>query len=308
MLLVLRCATMVGVCVEAVAAVAWIAELFPSSRRRERILSYTQACYPVGGILVSIAYYLAVTYGHAFPPVLGTHDAWRYTLLSGLIPAFPLLVLRPLLPESPLWRSNQRDGMPRRPQLSELLQPEMRRQTILITIAAAATLSLPYGALQHTPRIVPASSKQFAASPRGSAAAGQRRVLRTRGRIGGRAVVLLCRGPQVCQPPPAATGLVVPALVVFLWAFCFVPRQSRWIHGGVFFAQAIFNGLHSFWGNYLLECFRRTCAAPAKVRHESRRSRARRQRRDGDDAIGECDAGEQCRCRSHSAGTTASRP
>ena len=101
-LLLLRCATLAGVCVEAVAAVAWIAELFPVPARREKILGFTQACYPVGGILVSGAHYLAVTYGDLLPEIRGSHDAWRYTLLSGLIPAFPLIVLRPFLPESPL--------------------------------------------------------------------------------------------------------------------------------------------------------------------------------------------------------------
>src|SRR5215203_6381287 len=44
-LLVLRCTTMIGVCIEAVAAVAWLAELFPIPRQRELVLGYAQACY-----------------------------------------------------------------------------------------------------------------------------------------------------------------------------------------------------------------------------------------------------------------------
>src|SRR5947199_8389747 len=43
MLLVLRCTTFIGVCVEFVAATAWLAELFPEPLRRERVLGYTQA-------------------------------------------------------------------------------------------------------------------------------------------------------------------------------------------------------------------------------------------------------------------------
>src|SRR5258705_13605098 len=43
MLLVLRCFVFVGVCVEFVAAVAWLAELFPHPKQRERVLGYTQA-------------------------------------------------------------------------------------------------------------------------------------------------------------------------------------------------------------------------------------------------------------------------
>src|SRR5688500_10563920 len=42
-LLILRCFTFVGVCVELVAAVAWLAELFPEPRRRESTIGLTQA-------------------------------------------------------------------------------------------------------------------------------------------------------------------------------------------------------------------------------------------------------------------------
>src|SRR5437016_7801310 len=43
MLLVLRCTTFIGVCVEFVAAVAWLAELFPHPQQREKVLGSTQA-------------------------------------------------------------------------------------------------------------------------------------------------------------------------------------------------------------------------------------------------------------------------
>ena len=60
MLLVLRCTTFIGVCVEFVAAVAWLAELFPDPKRREAVLGYTQAFSSIGGLMVTGAYYLAV--------------------------------------------------------------------------------------------------------------------------------------------------------------------------------------------------------------------------------------------------------
>jgi MFS family permease len=53
MLLVMRCLVFVGVCVEFVAAVAWLAELFPEAKRRERVLGYTQAFSSFGGLLVA---------------------------------------------------------------------------------------------------------------------------------------------------------------------------------------------------------------------------------------------------------------
>src|SRR6266478_1459479 len=55
MLLVLRCTTFIGVCVEFVAAVAWLAELFPNPHQREAVLGYTQAFSSLGGLLVAVA-------------------------------------------------------------------------------------------------------------------------------------------------------------------------------------------------------------------------------------------------------------
>src|SRR5215203_6981254 len=91
-LLFWRCCTFVGVCVEFVAAVAWLAELFhDDAKKRESVIGWTQAFGSLGGIMVTGGYYLAVTYGPSLPPVHGTHDAWRYTLMSGIIPAIPLM-------------------------------------------------------------------------------------------------------------------------------------------------------------------------------------------------------------------------
>ncbi len=50
-----RCTTFIGVCVEFVAAVAWLAELFPDPKQRERVLGYTQAFSSIGGVLVTAA-------------------------------------------------------------------------------------------------------------------------------------------------------------------------------------------------------------------------------------------------------------
>src|SRR5688572_15169449 len=62
MLLFFRCTTFIGVCVEFVAAVAWLAELFPEPKTREAVLGYTQAFSSVGGLMVTAAYYLSVKY------------------------------------------------------------------------------------------------------------------------------------------------------------------------------------------------------------------------------------------------------
>src|SRR5215471_9038019 len=119
-----RCTTLIGVCVEYVAAVAWLAELFPESKRRESVLGYTQAAAGLGGLLATGAYYLAVTYADHLPGIRGGHEAWRYALLSGLLPAIPLTLIRPFLPESPVWLEKRLHGTLARPSISELVRPK----------------------------------------------------------------------------------------------------------------------------------------------------------------------------------------
>src|SRR3989337_2351593 len=142
MLLVLRCFVFVGVCVEFVAAVAWLAEVFPQPHRRERVLGYTQAFSSLGGLMVATANGLCVTYAASLPAIGGfgliegiqnSHAAWRYTLMSGLIPAIPLIVIRPFLPESPIWKEKKRAGTLRRPSIASLFHPALRRTTLVTT-------------------------------------------------------------------------------------------------------------------------------------------------------------------------------
>ena len=123
MLLVCRCFVFVGVCVEFVAAVAWLAELFPNKEQKERVLGYTQAFSSIGGFMVAWANSKCVQYAGSFPAlslpdwlnffggaIKDPHAAWRYTLISGLIPAIPLIFIRPFLPESPSWAQRKAAG------------------------------------------------------------------------------------------------------------------------------------------------------------------------------------------------------
>ncbi len=98
--------------VEFVAAVAWIAEIFPDATQREKALGYTQAFSSIGGLMATGAYSLAVTYGASLPAIAGGHAPWRYTLISGVIPALPLILIRPFLPESPGLAGEESRGHP----------------------------------------------------------------------------------------------------------------------------------------------------------------------------------------------------
>ena len=126
-LLFWRCCTFVGVCVEFVAAVAWLAELFTDPKQRERVVGYTQAFGSLGGIMVDRRLlpgrHLRRT---SLPAVRGGHEAWRYTLMSGVIPAIPLMIIRPFLPESPVW---QREEARRHAEASELRRAVPRRSS-----------------------------------------------------------------------------------------------------------------------------------------------------------------------------------
>lgn len=169
MLFVFRCLTFIGVCLEFVAATAWLAELFTDPRRRERVLGYTQAFGSMGGVLVALIYgWLVSMESSGTLPALAIPDwlnifggemnepggAWRYTLMSGVIPAIPLIVIRPFLPESPEWQRKKDAGTLGRPSLAALFTPELRRTTIVTTLMVACSFGGAFGAILHMPRML----------------------------------------------------------------------------------------------------------------------------------------------------------
>jgi len=157
-LLICRCIVFAGVCVEFVAAVAWLAELFTDRTQREKVLGWTQAFSSLGGVLVAFMYGIAGRFADSFPEIHGAHEAWRYTLISGFIPALPLLIIRPFLPESPEWQRKKDAGMLKRPSIGELFQPALRKTTIVTTLVFASSYGLAFGALQQLPQILGAKA------------------------------------------------------------------------------------------------------------------------------------------------------
>jgi hypothetical protein len=87
--------------------------------------------------------------------IANPHAPWRYTLMSGLIPAIPLILIRPFLPESPKWAAKKAAGTLRRPSIAELFSPQLRTTTIVTTIMFAASYGVAFGAIQQMPQIVP---------------------------------------------------------------------------------------------------------------------------------------------------------
>ncbi|RYD33352.1 MAG: MFS transporter [Verrucomicrobiaceae bacterium] len=154
-LLICRCFVFLGVCVEFVAAVAWLAEIFPEPKMREKVLGITQAFSSLGGLLVALIYSWCVRNAESLPVIHGTQEAWRYTLISGLIPAIPLIFIRPFLPESPSWQAKKDAGTLRRPSIMELFSPALIRTTLVTTALFATCYGIAFGAIQHLPQMVP---------------------------------------------------------------------------------------------------------------------------------------------------------
>lgn len=156
-----RCATFVGVCVEFVAAITWLAELFPDKGRREKVLGWTQAFASVGGLFVTAMNGWILKHAATLPALplsepFNAHADWRYTLITGLLPAIPIALLLPFVPESQVWLERRRAGTLRRPSFGELFSPALRRTTLVTAALSACAYGVAFGALQLTPtRIVP---------------------------------------------------------------------------------------------------------------------------------------------------------
>ena len=153
-LIFFRCTTFVGVCVEFVAAVTWLAELFPDKRTRELAIGWTQAFASVGGVLVTAVSALITSLANDgrltyLPETIG-NAPWRYTLMTGLLPAIPIALLLPFVPESQVWKQRKLAGTLGRPSFKELFSPALARTTIVATLLSACAYAAAFGTLQAT--------------------------------------------------------------------------------------------------------------------------------------------------------------
>src|SRR6185369_7004891 len=251
-LLFWRCATFVGVCVEFVAAVAWLSELFPNPRQREAVVGYTQVLGSFGGLMVTGMYYLVVTYGEHLPMVRGGHEAWRYTLMSGVIPAIPLILIRPFLPESPAWREKKLAGTLKRPSFGELFQPRFARTTIVTTVMMAAAYAAAFGAIQQTPRIVP-GLPEVRTLPRSAVEQTVSAVqsFQEFGGLTGR-FLLAFLAVRIVSRRRLVRMFQVPGLILVPIVFVvFATRSLTMLQLSIFLFGITTVGQLSFWGNYL---------------------------------------------------------
>jgi MFS family permease len=251
-LLFWRCCMFVGVCVEFVAAVAWLSELFANPKQREAVVGYTQSFGSLGGVMVTAAYYLVVTYADHLPMIRGTHDAWRYTLMSGIVPAIPLILVRPFLPESPAWREKKAAGTLKRPSFGELFQPPFAQTTIVTTIMMACAYAAAFGAIQQVPRMVPALA-EVRSLPRAAIEQTVSKVqsFQELGGLAGR-IALAFLAVHIVRRRKLLHLFQIPGLILMPLVFLFAATTNlmllKW---GIALIGFLTIAQFSFWGNYL---------------------------------------------------------
>ncbi len=251
-LLVLRSTTYIGVFVEFVAAVAWIAELFDNPKQREAALGYTQAFSSVGGLMVTAVYAIAVTYANVFPAIHRSHAPWRYTLISGVIPALPLILIRPFLPESPKWREKKLAGTLKRPSVAAIFTPELRRTTIITMVMFACVYGAAYGGIQQMPRIVPGlpDVRALPVQQQQQTASLVQAFQEVGGLVGRLALAYLAI--RIVSRRRLLHVFQVPGLLIVPWVFGYAGTHSldlaKW---GMFLTGLLTVSQMSFWGNYL---------------------------------------------------------
>lgn len=284
-LLFWRCLVFVGVCVEFVAAVAWLAELFPEPARREKVIGYTQAFSSLGGLMIALANKGCITLADGLPAIHGAHEAWRYTLVSGLLPAIPLILIRPFLPESPEWLRKREAGLLKRPSFAELFQPALARTTVFTTLVFAASYGIAFGAIQQLPQILPGHADVEAiekatqdalkesAAARGqpapaakalaieTARAREQKVatVQTVQEIGGLVgrLLLAVLAVRIVSRRALLRVFQIPALILVPLTFWLLSEHLStagslpWFMAAIFVCGLFTIGQFSFWGNYI---------------------------------------------------------
>ena len=251
-LLLFRTLSFAGTCVEFVAAVAWLAEIFPNPRTREAILGYTQAFSSLGGVLTAGSFYVANRWGATLPGIGGEHTAWRYALIAGVAPAIPLAIIRPFLPESPQWEHQRVSGTLKRPSVSELFSPQFRRVTIVSALLFACAYGAAFGTIQQSPQITPGlpGVAELTPSARGqviSSVQGTQEMGGMAGRIVLAALALVVVGRR-----RLLRMFLIPGLALIPIVFLYTATHSlEMFRIGIFFAGFTTVAQLTFWGNYL---------------------------------------------------------
>ena len=120
-------------------------------------MGITLAFASVGGVFVTMVSSWMNSHSAGLPHIglptaLGSDvpSTWRYLLMTGILPAIPIALLLPFVPESKVWKDKKASGALKRPSLSALFAPELRRITLVTAGLSACAYGIAFGALQVT--------------------------------------------------------------------------------------------------------------------------------------------------------------
>ena len=251
-LLLFRTLSFAGVCVEFVAAVAWLAEIFPDPKTREAVLGYTQAFSSLGGILAAGAFFIANRFGPQLPAIYGSHSAWRYALIAGVAPAIPLAIIRPFLPESPQWERKRLAGTLKRPSVIELFRPAYRRTSVVTALLLACAYGAAFGSIQQSPQITAGLPEVLGmtGAARGQAVSSVQGMQELGGLAGRLALAALAL--VIVSRRRLLRLFLIPGLLLTPVVFIYTATHSlQMFRIGIFLAGFTTVAQLTFWGNYL---------------------------------------------------------
>jgi len=251
-LLLFRTLSFAGICIEFVAGVAWLAELFPNPKTREAVLGYTQAFSSLGGVLAAGAFFAANRFGAELPAIYGNHSPWRYALIAGVAPALPLAIIRPFLPESPQWEHQRLEGTLKRPSVLELFSPAYRKTTAVTALLLGCAYGAAFGSIQQSPQITAGLPEVLRMSPsaRGQAVSSIQGMQETGG-LAGR-IALAALALAIVSRRRLLRLFLIPGLVITPLVFVLMATHSlNMFRAGIFLAGFTTVAQLTFWGNYL---------------------------------------------------------
>jgi hypothetical protein len=163
-----------------------------------------------------------------------------------------LIIIRPFLPESPVWQEKKAAGTLRRPSLAELFRPAFRKTTLVTAAMFACSLAAAFGAIQQLPQIVPGLPEvEVLSRPERQKVVASVQTIQEIGGLVGR-FLLAFLAIRIASRRNLIRIFQIPGLILIPLVFIF-PAVSNlwWLKWGIFFAGMLTIAQLSFWGNYL---------------------------------------------------------
>jgi hypothetical protein len=166
------------------------------------------------------------------------------------------MILRPFLPESPLWLQRRSAGTLPRTRIRELFEPRLRRVTILSTLLVGCCYALAFGMMQHIPRVVPGlpGVAELARKAQEQWVSYVHLFVDT-GAILGR-VLFIGLAIYVIARQRMLQVFLLCGLAIFPFVFLGPPvHDIDLFKYSVVFVSVLVSAQYSFWGNYLPRVF-----------------------------------------------------